>query len=732
MQNHITKSPLKPRSLSLIINTLLAGLGSNLMLPGQLLAQSARPLEEILVTDNFPGSGYRVDQSSVLKLTEALRDTPQSITTISRELLEDRAAMSLNDALRNVPGITLGAGEFTWQGNNPTIRGFNSRNDMFLDGMRDQGNYLRDPFNLETIEVLQGPSSMVFGRGSTGGVINQSSKQPLANTKLRRFSLNMGNAALVRASADINEPLQQLGEDSAFRLNLMRHSARVPGRDHTETENYGIAPSLSLGLSQVTRLTLSYMKQKSDSIPDYGFPWLHGQPAPVDRKQFFGFQDDFVNTVADIANIQLDHHVSSDFSINAQLRHAQYRRESRIGEPLIAGTPPPATALTDILINRNTFGGRSTESMLQGQINLLVNLETGMIRHSLVAGVEMAREASRPTMGIAVGVPPTTLLNPSRINFTADRMQTRAQADTTSDSLAYFILDTMKFGEQWQLVSGLRWDRFDTDYQAQRFAADGSSAGPERVLRKDIEYSYRAALVYKPVEAGTFYLGWGTSFNPSAEALSFIANARNFGISNAFLEPEQNRSLELGTKWDMFNSLFTAEAAVFRISKENARVPDPANPGFNVLAGEQRVDGLSVNLAGNLSQRFSLSGGYTYLDSQEVRTAASLNNLGQPLLNVPKHNFSMWANLAVSQQIEIGAGARHVGERLARNVAPLLVAPGYWAFDAMGKYTISDHWTVKFNLTNITDRVFFDQLHPFHVVPGPGLSGVLAVSYAYF
>ncbi len=724
--------PQQPKPLRGLIRSILVATGANLVLSGSLHAQQERQVEEILVTDTFPGSGYRVDQSSVLKFTEVLRDTPQSITTISRELLEDRGAISLNDALRNVPGITLGAGEFTWQGNNPTIRGFNSRNDMFLDGMRDYGNYLRDPFNLETIEVLQGPSSMVFGRGSTGGVINQSSKQPVADEKIRRFNLNMGNASLLRATADINQPLEQLGEGSAFRLNLMQHSANVPGRDHTETDNYGIAPSLSLGLGQATRLTMSYMKQKSDSVPDYGFPWLHGRPAPVERSIYYGFQDDFVNTDADIANLRLDHSFSPDFSINAQLRHAEYRRASRIGEPLIAGSPPPGTDLADILIDRNTFGGGSRERMLQGQVNLLFNVDTGLIRHSLVGGVEMARESSAPTMGIAVGVPRTSLLNPSRIDFSAERMQTRAQADTTSDSLAFYVLDTMKFGEQWQLVTGLRWDHFDTDYQAQRFDAAGNSAGPERVLRKDIEYSYRAAVVYKPVEAGTIYLGWGTSFNPSAEGLSFIANARNFGISNAFLEPEKNRSIELGTKWDLFDGTFMAEAAVFRITKQNARVPDPNNPGFNELAGEQRVDGLSVNLAGNITRTFSLSGGYAYLDSQEARTAPTLDNLGQPLLNVPKHNLSLWANLVVHEQFEIGAGARHVGERLARNVAPLQVAPSYWAFDAMAKYTVSDHWTVKLNLTNITDRFFFDQLHPFHVVPGPGLGALFAVNYSYF
>ncbi len=710
------------------ISQLLLGAGTGVLGVVPVLAAE---VEEIVVTDR-QREAYTVDQSSLGKLTEALIDTPQSISVITEQLLDDRGAMSLNDALRNVPGITLGAGEFTWQGNNPTMRGFNSRNDMFLDGMRDYGSYSRDPFNLEAVEVLLGPSSMVFGRGSTGGVINQASKKPLSE-RLRKLNVNVGNADTVRISADVNQPLPSLGEGAALRLNAVSHEAGVPDRDGAETELYGIAPSLALQLGDATELTLSYMKQDSESRPDYGLPWISGVPANVDRETFYGFNDDFIDTEADISNISLDHQLADGLLLNAQLRYAEYSRASRISEP---GVPAGVTASTPqnaVVVNRNVFNGESAEEMLQAQVNLIAEFDTGAVRHALVSGIEYAEESSSPMMRLAVGATPTTLLNPTNPDFAATRLQLRARANTDSDSLAAFMLDTIKFGDQWQVMAGVRWDHFFTNYIADRYDANGVTAGKEQVLRKDVELNYRAALVYKPVEQGTLYLGWGTSFNPSAEGLSFIANARNFGISNAFLEPEENRSIEFGVKWELLNQRLMAEAALFETTKTNTRVPDPTRPGFNALAGEQQVKGFSVNLSGGLTPALSVSGGYTYLDSEEAKTGPTLDNLGRPLPNVAENTFSVWFNYAVGVDLQLGAGARYIDERLARNTAPLplLRAPEYWAFDAMAKYDVNDNLSIKANLTNLTDKLYYDQLHPFHVVPGAGLGAVLAVNFTY-
>ena len=256
------------------------------------LAQES--VEEVVV---FGERRDSVDESYLNRFTEPLRDTPQSITAVTADVLDDRVITSLEDVLRTIPSITLGAGEFSWQGNNPNIRGFNARDDMYLDGVRDFGSYARDPFNLETLEVLLGPSSMLFGRGSTGGAINQVTKRPTLEP-MTNVSVNAGSDQTFRTTMDLGRPLARDG--AAFRLNALAHSGEVADRDGAEVERYGIAPSLAFGLGSATELTLSYMKQTADDRPDYGLPWLDGRPAPVPRENFYGFDSDYLKTDADI------------------------------------------------------------------------------------------------------------------------------------------------------------------------------------------------------------------------------------------------------------------------------------------------------------------------------------------------------------------------------------------------------------------------------------------------
>ena len=714
---------LAPDSLSATITRVLLGSGASCLLSTQLLAAQ---IEEIVIEEDKIDP-YSFDESSLSKFTEPLRDTPQSITSISSALLDDRAAMSLTDALRNVPGITLGAGEFSWQGNSPIIRGFSSRNDMFLDGMRDFGSYDRDPFNLGSIEVMQGPSSMVFGRGSTGGVINQVSKEPMQEA-LRALHVNVGNADTRRITVDLNQPLS---DGVAARLNLLKHDSEVPGRDGAAADRYGIAPSLSMMLGSATELTLSYMKQYSENTPDYGLPWLAGLPAKVEQNTFYGYDTDFMDTDANIATIKLQHVISPQTRIQALVRYADYARSTRITEPLLVGAVTANTPLDSVVVRRNVFRGDSTEDMLQGQLNLVSSLFTGTVEHALVAGLEAGTESSDPSFGFGLGVPNTTLLNPVPEGFSSSGIAWRLRSASEADSLAAFVLDTVKLNAHWQIMAGLRWDRFAIDYRADRFNDNGSFISNEQIVRTDIKTSYRAALVYKPVEAGSLYLGWGTSFNPSAEGLSFINSGRNLTISDAFLEPETTRSVELGTKWDLFAGGLYVDAAVYRIVKNNSRVPDPANPGFNVLGGQQTVNGMSLNLSGRLGEKLTANGGYTYLDSEQGRTTQVTVLPGTALVNVPKNALSLWLNYAPNNQWELGFGARYIDERLATIAQPVKSVPDYWAADAMAKYQMNDNLTFKLNLTNLTDEYYFDQLHPWHVIPGPGMGAVFAVNLDY-
>ena len=719
----------KSDTLRSLVSGIVIGTGANLALAGAVLAQDGE-FEEIVVEDTR-GGAYRFDQSTVGKFTEPLLDTPQSVTTISSQLMEDRNVMSLDDALRNVPGITLGAGEFSWQGNNPTIRGFSSRNDMFLDGMRDLGSYARDPFNLEAVEVLLGPSSMVFGRGSTGGVINQSTKKPV-DQEIRSLHVNLGNASTARAVVDFNQPLT-VTNGGGFRLNLLAHKSDVPGRDTVKTERYGIAPSLSLGLGNATNLTLSYLHLESDSLPDYGMPWIEKRPANVRRENFYGFDNDTLETDADVASVILDHQLNRTWALNTQLRVADYGRSSFITEPQVGPGVTQDDAPQNVTVERMIFTGQSNETMLQGQFNLRGDFTTGQIDHTLVAGVEAAREESDPTFGFAsmtpyfdfgIAVPTTNLATPGGGDYTGP-VADRLLSDASSDTLAAYALDTLKFGDKWQLSLGLRWDRFETGYFERRLDVDGTESSRSQFNSDDTETSYRTALVYKPVADGTLYVGWGTSFNPSSESVSFINSGRGLTTSNVSLDPEENESLEFGVKWSLLDDRLLVDAALFNITKQNARVPDPLNPGFNTLAGEQEINGFSVNMSGGFGDILHFTTGYTHLDDEQRNT---LSGTTGRINNVAQNTFSFWLNWATGNRVDFGVGTRYMDERVVNNSK---VAGDYWAVDAMAKYQYSDTITYKLNLTNLTDEYYFDQLHPWHVIPGPGFGAVFAVNFDY-
>ncbi len=548
---------------------------------------------------------------------------------------------------------------------------------------------------------------------------------------LTSLSFNGGNDHTLRAAADISRPLPALGSGAAVRVNAMAHEGEVAGRDGAESSRYGVAPSLALGLDGPTRLTLSYLHQSTDDRPDYGLPWLGSVPAPVPRHNFYGFESDYLETDADILSADVNHAASDRLTLHGQLRDARYERKSRLTEPLIpAGSVN--LPLEQISVNRNVFTGQSEETMAQAQGDATLRFASGSIEHALVTGFELSHETSAPLFGFALGVPQASLLAPNpQAPFSSTGTVQRLIADTTGDSRAAYALDTLKLSDAWQAIVGLRWDRFEVDYAATRFAADGTFTGTETIERVDDQWSYRAAVVYKPRETASVYLGWGTSFNPSAETLTFVTNARAFGINNAFLAPEENESIEIGTKWDLKSETLTLNAAVFRITKTNARVPDPNNVGFNMLAGEHRVDGVALTAVGRIGQSWQLSAGYTYLDSQVVESATGAAAVGSPLAGAPENTFSAWAAYTISNRFEVGAGARYVDDQLAQNVPPVKAVEEYWTFDAMGKYHVSDTLTLKLNLTNFTDEFYLDQLHPFHVVPGPGFTTILAVNVVY-
>ncbi len=658
------------------------------------------------------------------KFSEAPLDTAQTITTVPQEVMQQQGVTTLRDALRNVAGISLAAGEGGAQGDNLSIRGFTARNDLFIDGMRDFGSYYRDPFNTQEVEVLQGPSSVTFGRGSTGGVVNQATK----TAGLTRFisgDVDFGTDLTRRVALDIDQPLPQLGKGAAFRLNLVGDEGGVAGRDVAENRRFGVAPSLALGLGTPTRWTFSYFHQNADDNPDYGIPWLFNGPAPVPHNDYYGFKNgNYLRTYDDIGTAKVEHDVNSHITLRDQVRYANYVRDVLITEPQIPAGVTLGTPLSSIAVTRHEIGVNSVESFLDEQLDLTAHLQTGFIRHDVVAGIEAGRETSDPTRPTWTNVPTTSLLNPDPSQAFSGTETITSIVHTTSITAAAYLLDTMRFGKHWDLTGGIRWDRFDTDYSQ-------TVAPASQFNRVDEMPSWRAALVYKPVSIGSIYFDAGTSFNPSAESLSLSA-------STASLPPEKNRTYEFGSKWDFPRSRLSLRAAVFQTVKLNAREPDPTNSLLNVLAGTQRVNGAELEVRARLTSRWDLLGSYANLDGRVISSNYYPASIGAQLANVPRNTFNFWSTYRMPGRWEMGLGGNYVSSRTASSTVPLdpttgLVkeVPGYWVFSVMAKKQLTEHLDLQVNVNNIANRYYYDELHPAHIVLGPGRSALVGLKFKF-
>jgi catecholate siderophore receptor len=682
-------------------------------------------LELNSVTENISVSASTSAlEESVSKYSEPLRDTPQTVNVVGQKVMAEQNTTTLRDALRNVAGISIAAGEGGAQGDNLTIRGFSARNDLYIDGMRDFGSYYRDPFNLEEVDVVQGPSAATFGRGSTGGVVNQATKMP---TLVRALSgsFDGGTDGTRRATADVNLPLAALGKGTAFRVNVMGTEGGVAGRDVAYNRRYGVAPSLSVGMGTATRLTLSYLKQQADDIPDYGIPWLFNQPAPVSRNSYYGFREgNYLRTKDNIASLRAEHDFNSHVSIRNQTRYARYLRDVQITEPQILGTVTPATPLSAIAINRNQLASNSVEGFLANQTDVTMKFQTGAVKHTAVAGVEVDREDSDPTRPRYTGEPTTSLLAPDDTHEFAGVATLNTDVHARSNSVSMYAIDTAKLGPHWELNGSFRLDRFNSHY---------TQAVPPAAAFNRLDYlpSWRGAVVYKPVVPVSLYVSAGNSFNPSAESLSLSASTAN-------LPPEENRTYEVGAKWDLAKPGLSLRAALFQTDKLNAREPDPNNSLLNVLAGRQRVRGFQTELKGHLSAKWDAQASYAYLDATLRSSNFYPAAVGARLANVPRHSISAWQTYQLPSLFRIGTGASFVGARTASSTVPFdpvtgLVkqAPGYWVFQAMIERPVTEHATLHANVYNLTDRYYYDQLHPAHIVLGPARNALIGIRFRF-
>ena len=384
------------------------------------------------------------------KFTEPLRDTPQSIDVVTSEVLADQGATTLRDAVRNVAGISLAAGEGGAQGDNLTIRGFTARNDIFIDGMRDFGSYYRDPFNQEQVQVLKGPSSVAFGRGTTGGVLNQATKTPERESFVKGTA-NLGTDLTERATLDVNEPMPALGDGAAFRLNVMAHDARTSPDATSPRISATASRRRSRSVSATpTRATFTFFHQAENDMPDYGIPWLFNAPAPVARSNYYGFADtNFLDTRADIAGAKVEHQFGPNVSVTDQVRYANYGRHAQITEAQMPASLTLGTPLDAINVDRNQITVDSTETFLQNQFDVTSRFRTGARSpHAGHRPRALARDVRSDAHDVCRRADDQPACRRIPSQAFAGTPTVSSHVDANAVSVGVYALDTVSLGEQ--------------------------------------------------------------------------------------------------------------------------------------------------------------------------------------------------------------------------------------------------------------------------------------------
>jgi catecholate siderophore receptor len=734
-------------------------------LPGAVLAQSAAApaaaasqarSETTLPTVKVQAQvekddSYKADVVSSPKFTQPILDTPQTITVIKKELLQQQAATTLAEALRNTPGVTMQLGEngSTQTGDSINLRGFDSSQSIFVDGIRDLGAVSRDVFNTDQVEVVKGPSGSDIGRGASSAYINLVSKTAQADAAFATGSLNLGTASRKRLTADLNTPLAGL-PGSAVRLNLMAQDYGTPGRDDVKAKRFGFAPTVTFGLGTATRETLSYLHVTQDNRPDggvsafgvkgYVFAAASGttpaqQPGPaVDSSNFYGLDSDFDHVRIDMFTSRLETDLAKGLTL---------RNTTRIGrtveDVVVTGVNAvTATAATpaDYTVARSRQGRHQDNEILTNQTNLASTFETFGLTHSLSAGFELTYERQKTATPVTVAAT-ANLYAPNPEDVVAMPKYYGTQTVGSTLTASAYAFETLNITKSFLINGGVRFDKFHTDTAAASAAAPVGNAAAVVTLAAplgltDQLFSYKVGAVFKPAHNGSVYVTYSDSKNPPG-GTNFALSTQANSSARAGLEPQEGTNIEFGTKWDLLGGDLLATAAIYRSENKNELVSDGATVPTYSQVGKRRVQGIELGLVGNITKDLSASIGYSNMDSKIVTGAPTQQ--GGVIVFSPKNTFSSWLTYKLPLGITVGGGMRYAdtsarSSNIATPTANLLQAPAYWVGDAMASYDISKNFQLQLNVYNLFDRKYMQSLNNggSRYTPGAERNGMLSLN----
>jgi len=691
-------------------------------------------------------AAYKVNNTAIGKGKQELRDIPQSVTVVTEKLLDDRNVDTLKEALHNTAGITFQAAEGGEE--DIRLRGFSlaATGDIFLDGVRDPAFYERDTFNYDRLELLRGSASMLFGRGSTGGAVNQVSKLPFLDNA-NEVGFTLGNHQYKRLTGDFNI---QTSETAALRLNVMATKADNNGQG-SSIDKQGIAGSYRWNIGQPDEFLLSLYYLNNDNGINYGLPWIRPSASSTtsettilpgqEASNYYGMASDYNRGSAQHVSFSHTHRFSGDSELKTTARLGRFERDQRASTiRLPAGTYlsnfSDATALT-----RGTQLKIQNLDALYVQSDYSTRLKAWGIQHAVLAGVDLARErrqvfAARTAaqggvdlskVGSTVGTPfdGAAIAESSRV--------LRLNNEYVATTAGVYAQDTAQVAAAWKLVGGLRYDYLDASYRRYDYSATTAdavtpAAGSPTSMGIS-KLSHRLGLLYQPTALTSFHFSYGTSFNTSGDTYS-VAGANAGAVQRAAnTEPEESRNVEVGAKLDSEDGRFTTRLAIFKATKYRERNTDQTDVSADsyLLSGKRHATGFEIDASGRLTPEWEVYGSYMWMPNAKVDQSASTtfgNQAGQRPGLTPRHSGTIWTTYQLTEPLRVGAG---INFRSQQTPADLTVdasgpfhAPGYATFDLMAEYAFNARVSFKANVNNLADKYYADSLYRGHYLPGLG------------
>ncbi|MEO7773120.1 MAG: TonB-dependent siderophore receptor [Steroidobacteraceae bacterium] len=724
-QGKAFKNNMGRNACGISLGALAAGFGFALPVTAQTTLGKVTVQDEV----NESRDSVQTRRTSVGRGEQDIRDVPQSLSVVTEKLLQDRKIDSLNEALRLTAGVSFSAAENGTQ-QDTFIRGFSVAQvgDLLIDGMKDPSLYDRDTFNYDRIEVLRGSASTIFGRGSTGGVVNQVNKAPML-ADVSEFILTGGGENYRRTTIDFNK---RLGETSAVRVNGMYQASE----NGFETNKKGVAPSFSFGLGTKDEITLGLFYLYVHNIPKAGSPYAVLGYENVEPDNYYGAANDFLRGKATYGMVRHVRNFADGGVLRTQLRSGKFDRSVwystyRLANGTIAANFGPGTVITRFGLTPRSDAYRGS----YGQSDYSKELTGFGLKHRLLVGVDGARETADRFASSNVGANfnkgTGTIGNPDDGFFVNATPLWAPSNDYVSKNAGAFVQDLLEITPTIRLLGGLRWDRIDGEFHTT--VGTGGAATRTTADLKDSLLSHRAAVLYQPTETLSFHASYGTSFNTSGDTYQFTSAGGGTPAQqaasiqrNADTPPEKSRNFEVGAKLDWLDGDLSTRLALFHTEKYNERTTDADFAGdAYLLSGKRHSEGVELEVVGRPMRKAEVYLSYAFIPNSQIDEAGSTAQatVGLPFGLLPRHSGSVWTTYQLTPKFRFGAGLTASAENYSINgTTPTrgARAPGFGVVDALAEYRISPDLYVQLNGTNLTDRTYATELYRGFMVLGQG------------